>query len=251
MYQQAQSYFSGTELASSGLPSNEELKWLTPWKKTLPEELFKKPFVVPGSRVGLGDPIKGDRIKRAKALKLLKQAGWHIKSNQQVNKHGEHLELTAITHSPDHERVFLSLKQGLKYLGITLNVHRVDTLQYVERIRELDFELVAHIFPHTASPGTEQQSLWGSTTVDQQGTKNLAGASLPVIDDLTKRIPEATSRKELISMVHALDRVLLWNHYSLPLWYMPSWPIVHKTTLRYPDTQTKYALDLSTWWYQE
>ncbi len=245
MYRRANSFFAGTELAARGLPTKEELKWLTPWKTELPAALFEMPFSVPDSQLG-----SGDRVHKVKALKLLKEAGWQIKGNQQINKQGEPLVLSALVSNAEHEKVLLSLKDGLNHLGITLNVQRVDALQMVARIRELDFELVLHVYPHTASPGTEQASLWGSDTFMKHGTKNLSGAHSPVVDQIAQLIPSATSRQELLSMVHALDRVLLWGHYALPLWYMPSWPVVYRDTLKHPENTSIYALDLSTWWYE-
>lgn len=245
-YVRAHSYFAGTELASSGLPSEAELKWLNPWKEELPKELFKEPFIVPGSRQGVGD-----RFKRSLALKLLKQAGWHIKNNQQVNKYGDPLELNALVSSPEHERVMLSLRDGLKYLGITLNIQSVDPLLYVERLRDLDFELTLHTFHHTASPGTEQASFWGSHTANQHASRNLSGATLPVLNHLTSLIPTANSRAELVSMTQAMDRVLLWQHYALPLWYQPEWNFVRHVKIKTPSANAPYALDMSTWWYDE
>ncbi|MGI9282992.1 MAG: extracellular solute-binding protein [Endozoicomonas sp.] len=246
MYRRAESFFSGTELAASGLPSPSELNWLTPWKKELPLALFNEPFQIPDSRLA-----SGDRINKAKALKLLKQAGWQIKDNQQVNRQGQPLVLNALVANDEHEKVLLSIKDGLSQLGMTLNVQRVDPLQMVARIRDLDFELLLHAYPHTASPGTEQASLWGSATAQQKGSKNLSGVQSPVVDQLTELIPTATSRKELLSMVHALDRVLLWGHYSLPLWYSPSWSVLYRNTLKHPGNTAIYALDLSTWWYEK
>ncbi len=241
MYERAHSYFSGTELAASGLPDAEELRWLAPWQNELPAILFNEIFVVPGSRVG-------DRIKRGKALKLLKQAGWHIKNNQQVNRQNESLELKAVVTTLDHEKLMLAFKQGLKYLGVTLIVQRVDPLQLIERIKAFDFDIILSSQHHTLSPGTEQVNLWGSAYANQKGSKNIAGVQSEVVDGLVRRIPEAATRAELISMIHALDRVLLWGHYSLPLRYLPKWVIIHRNNLRYPDHPAPYALDFSAWW---
>ena len=245
MYERAHSYFAGTELASSGLPDAAELRWLNSWRKALPPELFSETFVVPGSRIGVGD-----RMKRSKALRLLKQAGWLIKNNEQVNTKGEQLELYALVRTLDDEKLMLSFKQGLKYLGVTLHVQRVDSLQYVERVREFDFDIILSSQHHTLSPGTEQENLWASAYAMQKGSKNLAGVQSPVVDDLTQKIPKASTRAELLSMIHALDRVLLWGHHSLPLRYLPRWTIIHNSDLRYPEHPAPYALDFTTWWIE-
>ena len=214
MYRRANSLFAGTELAASSLPSPMEVKWLENGRKQFPAGLFTEAFTLPGDEAGLSS-----RELQGKALKLLHDAGWRIDNSQQVNRQGEKLELSVLLTNPEYERSMLSFRQGLKKLGIELHVKTVDQSQYIERVRNQDFELILHTFPHTPSPGTEQANHWSSQTAHQHGTRNLAGVELPIVDELTRMIPTANSRKELLSMVHALDRVLLWQHYVLPLWY--------------------------------
>ena len=246
MTRRANSYYAGTELASRGLPSQRELKWLEPWRKQLPVALFKQPFSAPGF-----DPEQSDRIQKGDALQLLKDAGWHIKNNRQVNARGEKLFVSLLVYDPDHERSALSLKKQLENIGIELNIRTVDVAQYVQRVRSLDFDMILNIFPHTPSPGTEQANLFGSDGVNEHGSRNLAGINNPVVDDLVSKIPTAQSREELLSLVHALDRVMLWQHYSLPLWYMSDWPLVYRKHLHHPAKPAPYALDMSTWWSDE
>ncbi|AMO56667.1 extracellular solute-binding protein [Endozoicomonas montiporae] len=242
MLRRADSYFSGTDLAASGLPSPQELKWLEPWRKQLPKAVFSQTYTAPGSTQ------KNARHQRAKSLALLKEAGWQVKDNQQVNDKGEPLTLTLLLTNPENERYTLGFRQGLKALGIELYIRTVDRAQYIERIRSLDFDIVTNVYRHTPSPGTEQKDHFGSNVADLHGTNNLAGIKNPAVDNIVNRIPTATSRKELLSLVHALDRILLWEHYSLPLWYQPDWPMVHRHYLKHPENTPPYALDLSVWW---
>ncbi len=245
MYRRADSYFAGTQFAASGLPSPNEIKLLDPWKNTLPPALFKQAYVPPGAETGLSN-----REKKKKALKLLKAAGYKIKSGHQY-KNGKQLELEVLVHLPEHEKTMLVFQKGLATLGIKLNIRTVDSAQYIERIRSQDFDMVAHVFPHTPSPGTEQASHWGSSTINQHGSKNLAGANLPVIDKLTEQIGEVQNLSELKAAVRAMDRVLLWQQYTLPLWYLPVWPVIRKDTLQSPANPAPFALDLMTWWYKD
>ncbi len=48
-YERINSYFSGTELASEGLPSGKELEILETVRDKVPPEVFTKPFVNPRS----------------------------------------------------------------------------------------------------------------------------------------------------------------------------------------------------------
>ena len=46
-YTRTLSYFSNSDLASSGVPQGEELKLLEPNREELPPELFTEPFKLP------------------------------------------------------------------------------------------------------------------------------------------------------------------------------------------------------------
>ena len=245
MYQRADSVFAGTELGASGRPSEQETKLLSTWKTEIPEEALDQAWLPPGDEQGITR-----RDRKRKALSLLKQSGWTIKKNQLVNRNGKPLVLEILLSSSEDERIFIPVQKTLESMGIRLNIRTVDVAQYVERIRNQDFDMVMYTFPHTPSPGTEQASLWGSSTVDQHGSRNIAGIKLKSIDSLTEKIPQANSREELLTLIRAMDRIILWNHFVLPLWYQPDWLVVHKKQLKYPKTPAPYALDLSTWWYE-
>lgn len=243
MYFRANSVFAGTDMGASGRPSESELAQLTGFGKELPREALTQPWVPPGEGIS-------QRERKRNALHLLQQSGWLIRQNQLVDPQGKPLELEVLLSSVDHERIFIPMQKTLQSMGIKLKIRTVDTAQYVERLRSHDFDIILHTFTHTPSPGTEQASLWGSDTADLHGSKNLAGVKLRSVDTLTQKIPRANSREELLTLTRAMDRVLLWNHYVLPLWYRPEWLIIHKQQLHHPVNPAPYLLDLSTWWYQ-
>ncbi len=243
MYFRANSVFAGTELGASGPPSEQEQSQLAIWPAELPREAMTQPWVPPGQ--GLNQ-----RTRKHKALTLLQQSGWSVQQNQLVNHQGEPLELQVLLSSADHERIFIPMQKTLQTMGIKLKIRTVDIAQYMERLRRHDFDIILNTFTHTPSPGNEQASFWGSDTANLYGSKNLAGVKLNSVDTLTQRIPRASSRQELLTLTRAMDRVLLWNHYVLPLWFQPDWLIIHKQQLQHPLNPAPYALDLTTWWYQ-
>ena len=242
MYLRANSVFAGTDMGASGQPSKSELAQLAGFGKELPREALTQPWVPPGEGIS-------QRERKRNALHLLQQSGWLIRQNQLVDPQGKPLELEVLLSSVDHERIFIPMQKTLQSMGIKLKIRTVDIAQYVERLRSHDFDIILHTFTHTPSPGTEQASLWGSDTADLHGSKNLAGVKLRSVDTLTQKIPRANSREELLTLTRAMDRVLLWNHYVLPLWYRPEWLIIHKQQLHHPVNPAPYFLDLSTWWY--
>ena len=243
MYRRASSYFAGTEMAASGIPGGIEKDKLQPLAGELPAELFTSPWTAPG-----GEPGLTARERKRRALALLNEAGWRIKNNKQVNAEGRELVLEALITIPSHERILIPVQKELEQFGIRLHIRTVDTAQYVERVRNQDFDIILHTFPHTPSPGTEQTNFWASEVADQHGTRNVTGARLNALDKLTGLIPGAQSRDELVATIRAMDRVLLWNHFTLPLWYQPDWFLVRKASLQHPEHPAPFALDLSTWW---
>ncbi|MGB0360558.1 MAG: extracellular solute-binding protein, partial [Endozoicomonas sp.] len=246
MYERAHSVFGGTNLAASGYPKKTEINLLTPWVSEIPEHALTDQWLSPGS-----EPNLTLRERKRKILSLLSHAGWTIKNNRMTNVNGIPLELEILLASPESERILIPVQKLMQSMGITLKIRTVDTAQYIERVRNQDYDMILHTFPHTPSPGTELISHWGSASVDQHGSRNLAGVNLKSVDALTEKISIAKSRQELLTLVRALDRAILWNHYVLPLWYLPDWLVVHKKHLRYPENPAPYTLELSTWWYED
>jgi ABC-type oligopeptide transport system substrate-binding subunit len=80
------------------------------------------------------------------------------------------------------------------------------------------------------------------------GNLNLAGIRHPVVDTLVDQIPEATSREELIPLVNALDRVLLWQHYIVPNWHTNHYRLAVWNKFRHLDVQPPYSLGFEHWW---
>jgi microcin C transport system substrate-binding protein len=69
-------------------------------------------------------------------------------------------------------------------------------------------------------PGPETEQYWGSEFANKRYTVNVAGVQDPVVDDLVGRIAHASTREDLVAASRALDRVLMWNAYLLPGWYI-------------------------------
>src|SRR5690606_407056 len=97
----------------------------------------------------------------------------------------------------------------------------VDVSQYINRLREFDFDMVTTILQQSESPGNEQRDYWSSAAAKAPGSRNLMGISDPVIDKLVDRVIFTDDRDDLVAATRALDRVLLWNYYVVPQWYLP------------------------------
>lgn len=242
-YTRSQSYFSNTELASSGLPAGEELEILTRYRDRLAEDLFTQPFALPVTR---GDGNIRPNLRRA--LRLFKQAGWRLENKRLVDQGGRPMAFEILLVQPTFERVVLPFKRNLEKLGIDVGVRTVDTSQYKNRLDEFDFDMVVASFGQSLSPGNEQRDFWSSAVADKQGSRNLIGIRDPVIDELIELVIAAPDRKSLVARTRALDRVLLWGHFLIPNWHIPMHRIAYWNKFGRPEISPRYALGFYTWW---
>ncbi|WP_163370890.1 extracellular solute-binding protein [Endozoicomonas acroporae] len=242
-YLRSTSYFGNSGMEATGIPEGDELKLLEPWRKQLPTELFTTPYSVPVTN-GSGNI----RPQLKKALRLLKKAGWTLENNKLVNNNGQPLEIELLLGQPSLERVALPFKKNLEQMGIELKIRTVDISQYINRIRDFDYDMIVVGYGQSASPGNEQTGFWGSKAADTKGSRNYMGIKDPVVDAMIDHVIDATSREELTTAVRALDRVLLWGEYLIPQWYYPYDRIAHSNRLIRPESEPLYSTDIYTWW---
>lgn len=242
-YVRTNSFFSNSNLASSGLPSEAELKILGPFKEQLPERVFTTEFQSPQS-----DGSGNNRQNLLKAMHLLKQAGWRVKDNRLVNAAGEPFEFSILLVSPDFERVALPFSKNLTRLGIQAKVQLIDTQQYINRIQNFDFDMTVGSFQQNLFPGNEQRNYWHSSSANQAGSFNWAGINNPVVDALVEQLISVPDHASLINQSRALDRVLLWNFYVIPHWHIQTFRIAYWNIFGQPAIQAPYDIGFDSWW---
>ena len=247
-YTRTTSYFENSEMAARGLPSEEELAILNLYRDQLPEEVFTQEFTVPTT-----DSSGNNRGNLQIAVGLLQEAGWEIKDNKLTHAEtGEVMEIEFLLNGPGFERIISPFIQNLERVGITASIRTVEQSQYIHRRNnERDYDMLVHVFAQSLSPGNEQRSDWGSEAADEDASDNHIGIKNPVVDELIEKIVAATTRKELIIVCRALDRVLLWNHYVIPTWHINSFRLLWWDKFGQPEIRPVYTTGISTWWYDE
>jgi len=246
-YKRINSYFDGTELAASGLPQGRELEILETMRDKVPPEVFTSVYSNP---VG-GNP-QAVRGNLREAVRLFKEAGYEVRSERLVDAGtGEPYTVEFLADDPSFERVFLFYKPSLDRLGVTVNVRTVDDAQYENRLRSWDFDVITHSWGESLSPGNEQRGYWGSAAADQPGSLNLIGIKNPAVDAMIDQIVFAKSRADLVAATHALDRVLLWNHYVVPQWTYGKVRSARWDRFSHPDPLPKYGASAfpTVWWW--
>lgn len=246
-YIRTNSFFENSELKSSGLPEGRELEILEKYRGKIPEEVFTKEYKAPTT-----DGSGNARGNLRTAMNLLDEAGYKLGPDGIRIKNGERLSFEILVSSNVFERWVLPFIQNLKRVGVEANFRVVDPAQYQNRITNYDFDMTIASFGQSSSPGNEQRDFWGSDKADIPGTRNVIGIKDPVIDALISSVIQAPSREELVIRTRAMDRILLWNHYVIPMWHYPKWRIAYWSKLARPDTLSDITPGVAnSWWVKK
>ena len=246
-YHRDGSYFDGIpELASSGLPEGQELQILETMRDKVPAELFTTPYKNP-----VGGNEEASRSNLREAARLLKEAGFENRDRKLVDPAGKPVSVEFLSAEQGDERSVLFYKPYLERLGITVNIRSVDSVQFQNRLRSFDFDIVTTVWPQSLSPGNEQRDFFGSEAADRPGSRNLPGIKNPAVDALIDRIIFAKDRAELVASCKALDRVLLWNCYVVPQFAAGFERAARWDRFSHPEPLPKYGVSgfPSLWWW--
>ena len=243
-YSRANSYFQNTEYAARDYPHADELVLLAPLKAELPPEVFTRIFEPPKS-----DGNGFDRDNLLKASNLLDDAGWVLKNRQRVNvQTGKPLSFELLIASGANDQWVLPFKKNLARLGVTMNIRQVDMAQLTNRKRSRDYDMMQTLWAAQPWPSSDLQISWASGYIDS--SYNAPGVKSPVIDALIAKIVAAQGDKnKLLPLGRALDRVLTWNYYMLPMWYMGEDRVARWDKFSLPAVRPVYTLGFDTWWY--
>ena len=250
-YTRTASFFANSELAATGLPSPEEIAILNEVRDKVPPEVFTTEFK---------NPVNRDRNERRNnlrmAAKLLQDAGWVQKKDggETVLKNslGEILAAEFLLDQPSFERIVIPYTQELKKLGVKANVRSIDSAQMQRRQQDFDYDVIWTVFGQSLSPGNEQREFWGSEAADRKGSRNYIGIKDPAVDRLIDRLIFSKSRPDLVAATKALDRVLLWNNFVVPMWHVPYERVARWDRFGRPEKLPDYSIGFPTiWWWDE
>lgn len=211
--QRNNSYFMGSKLVATGLPTDAERSLLEPYRDQLPDRVFSEAFALP---VNSGYGRNRNALIRASAL--LDEAGWVVRDYRRVNAQtGDPFVLELLAKAVIEERIFVPFADSLRRLGIDSHVRRVESSQSTNRMRKYDFQVTLINYWQNDIPFSYlMRSRFWSKNADRHNMSNYAGISLPAVDFLTEEVISASSEEQLISAGRALDRILLWNFYMIP-----------------------------------
>ena len=234
-YDRINSYFPNSDYGVNGPPTAEEIAILEPYRDQLPAEVFTESYVGP-----VTDGSGRNRKQLREALALFNKAGWKLESGK-LMKDGKQMKVEYLLAQPDGQRVAAPFVQNLKKAGVDASMRVVDSAQYQVRLDDFDFDLITVFLNFFPPPGPELRSYFGSVAADERGAANYAGIKNPVVDALIEDIVNAKSLESLQTTSRALDRVLLWNNYTIPQFYNSQHRTAHWNRFGTPDSLPRYV----------
>ncbi|WP_052045893.1 extracellular solute-binding protein [Candidatus Paracaedibacter symbiosus] len=256
-YHRMTSLFANTHFDTKGVASDDVLKILEPYKNDLDPGVFEK-----GGELPKPAGHTTQRQNLMKADELLKQAGWVIKNDherenkkneklQRLNeKTGDPLVVEFMVKDQRLEKVVLEYARSLQSLGITLKIRRVDSAQYERIVLERGFDMIAHSWTNSLSPGVEQSYYFSKAAADMEGSSNYIGIKNGAIETLAKKVSFAKSEQELEVGVQALDRAVMGMYYFVPAFYDNKICLAYwQERLDMPKIDPALGTNAMEWWW--
>nr|WP_247595703.1 extracellular solute-binding protein [Helicobacter canis] len=242
-YQRTTSFFNHSIFASTPTLSKAQQELLRACKvdSSSMDRLYK-PYIVPSA-----PSLQAERENLKLARDLLEQAGYVVQNNQ-AYKNGIPLRFTLLLDNPAFERLAIRYARNLKLLGITMEIQKLDSSQYTNRVKSFDYDMIVGIIPQSLSPGNEQRYFFGSVSADTQGSRNYSGVKSALVDCLIDRLINARSRDELVLATRTLDRVLLDMDIVVPHYFLPSFRLAIWDNIAMPKVQPIYDMSPMLWW---
>ena len=245
LYERTNSMFENSPLAAHAPPGAAELALLEPFRGRVPDEVFAAPY-----RASVTDGSGKIRGELRRATKLLREAGYRVREGVLRSPAGEALEIEFLLFESTFSRVISPYIANLKRLGIEARIRIVDAANFKYRTDHYDFDVIVRRYVQPLTPGLEQRNFFGSASADTPGSFNVGGIRDPAVDALIEKVIGAGTRAELTTAVRALDRVLMWNNYTVPQWFKGVHHIAYWNKFDRPKTKPRFARGVvDTWWY--
>ena len=245
-YSRLHSYFTNSEMESSGLPPEKELRILEQYKDKIRPEAFEE-YKNPSNK-----SVEETRENLRQAVKLLKEAGYDFVDGKMTNlATGEPLEIEVLSNSSNgaiFNRVMLPFIENLRKIGIKMTFRILEINIFKNRLDSFDFDIAIISYPVSKMPGNEQREYWGSRSANTKGSFNYIGIKNEVVDELIEKIISAQKKDDYIAHIKALDRVLLSEHYLMFQWYSQFNRVAYQNRLCHPENKLHLGFQLYTWW---
>ena len=247
LHDRADSYFANSRFAARGVPTGSELRMLQRFRGQVPERVFTDVFALPDS-AGIGS----NRVALQRARELLAAAGWRMADGELVDGDGTPFTLQLLAQTPTDQRILLPYADSLRRLGIDARIRIVDVARFINLTGKREFDAVLRQHGFVSPPASQLRNYFASDGADEPVTGNLAGIGDPVVDALIESAENADTLAAMTVACRALDRVLLWRFYSIPLEAMHAPRMVYWNKFGRPARERDAVYSpprQDAWWY--
>ena len=238
------SFWENDRLRATGLPEGDELELLEPFRDQLPEAIFTEEAFVPDS----GSNRPRDRAAIRRALALMAEAGFTPAADGLLrDAAGETLDVEIIEDQQSFDRIILPYVENLKALGVNVTYNRIDPAQYQNRRQNNDFDILFGGYSSGLIEGSGLEQKYGCE--DRDDIFNAANYCNPVVDKLAKVVAEAKTYDELATAVRAIDRIMRYDYFIVPVWALQENWVAYYDMYEYPENLPEFGLGyLDYWW---
>ncbi len=247
LFQQREAFWENERLKATGIPEGRELELLEPFRDQLPEAIFTEPALLPhesGKR-----PL--DRRNLRAAIGLMAEAGYTPGSDGLLrDADGKTLDIEFIERSQAMDRILLPYIENLKALGVNITYNRIDPAQYQNRTQSKEFEMRDASYTVGLVEGSGLMQRFGCE--DRDDVFNDAGYCNPVVDALGKSLLEVETYDEMAAHIRAIDRIMRYDYFVVPVWYLPESWVAYYDMYERPDELPPFSTGwLDFWWINE
>jgi len=249
LYERVNSFWENSDLEATGLPTDAEIAIMQPLVDAglLDASILTSEPVMATPSSSADRALDRGNLRRASAL--LDEAGWIAGDDGMRMKDGQTLSVSFLQRSPAFDRIVNPIVENLQRLGVNATLDRVDTSQFVDRVRTGDFDIVNHTFSMGLEPGIGLRQWYASETADDS-SRNRMRLRNDAVDQIMDVIIEAKTLEDLTTATHVLDRVLRSEVFWIPQWYKDVHTVAYYDMYRYPTPLPPYARgELDFWWY--
>jgi len=247
---QRHSFTQGSRLEAKGPPEGMELEFLQSLGELVPPEILSEPAVL--AHTSSAERLQ-DRRNLRRANQLLEEAGW-IVGNDGVRRDADGQTLQIVmpfssASSTTLESIVETFIQNLQAMGVNARSQKIDPAQYTLRSRERDYDMVFDQYTSFLDVGTGLLQRFGSEAADD--VFNPAGLRSELVDRIVNEALVAPGPDERDAWLMALDRVLRWHRFMVPVWFVAESWYAYWDQYGHPETLPTFADGvLDFWWFE-
>ncbi|NDU99757.1 ABC transporter substrate-binding protein [Pseudoroseicyclus sp. CLL3-39] len=246
LFQQRESFWEGSDFEAEGVPEGRELELLETVADMIDPSILTDEVTMPHT----SGESQLDRRNLGQALTLLEEAGYVVENGVMMTPEGEPFTVEFLFYSPAFDRILIPYVDNLRALGIDASYERIDDSNYTERLETYDYDMTFASYNVGLEEGESLGQRFGS---DGQGDVfNPANYANPAVDALIPYVANASSREEMAAGVRAIDRIMRYDMWMVPVWYLGKHWVAYYDFYRHPEELPPYALgQLDFWWIDE